>query len=333
MIKTDIFPDVVGQPEAKRKIAFYLNSYQHTHIMPNLMLCAQKGQGKSMIAKETAKELVAFGEDGKPLKKEDGKTLKKKTWIELNAATIGGLGNFVRKIIAQHVVDKDVTVFIDEAHNLKKDTTQGLLTMLNPNEGNRTSFVHDDYTCDIDFRRQTFIFATSESHTIFGPLMNRLTRIDLQAYTLSDLAAIVQKGAPEVKYQDGVIEEVAAVVRRNARQAIKMAGDIRAYLCGKEKFGAKQWAELKSILSIKPLGLSPIEIDLLRFMQERPGGSSLTNLAARSGLSREAVQKDYESFLQNCGFMEITAGKGRQLTAKGYEYLDLLDGKVAKLSA
>jgi Holliday junction resolvasome RuvABC ATP-dependent DNA helicase subunit len=56
-------------------------------------------------------------------------------------------------------------------------------------------------------------------------------------------------------------------------------------------------------------------------MRQRPDGSSLTNLAARSGLSRESVQKDYESFLQFCGLMEITAGKGRQLTAKGYQYL------------
>lgn len=325
MIKTDPFDSVVGQPEAKKKLAFYLNSYQHTRIMPNLILCAQKGQGKSMIAKETARQMVAFGEDGKPLLKEDGKTPKKKTWIELNGATLGSLNNFVRRYIAQHVVDKDVTLFIDEAHNMKKDVVQGLLTMLNPNETNRTQFVHDDYTCDIDFRRQTFIFATSESHCIFGPLMNRLTRIDLQSYTLEDLAAITQKGSPEVNYKDGVLESVAKVVRSNARQAIKMAGDIRTFLCGKTTFGRKQWAELTDVLSIKPLGLSPIEIDLMRFMAEAPSGSSLTNLAARSGLSREAVQKDYESFLQNCGFMEITAGKGRQLTAKGYEYLKALD--------
>lgn len=325
MIDTNIFPNVVGQPEAKKKLAFYLNSYQHTHIMPNLMLCAQKGQGKSMIAKETARQLVAFGEDGKPLVKEDGVTVKKKTWHEINATTIKSLNGFVRGLIAQHVVDKDCTVFIDEAHNLKKDVTQALLTMLNPNETNRTQFVHDDYTCDIDFRRQTFIFATSESHSIFGPLMNRLTRIDLQSYTVSDLAAITQTGAPEVEYLEGVLEDVAKVVRSNARTAIKMASDIRAYLCGGTKFGRKQWAELKDILSIKPLGLSPIEIDLMRFMAERPQGSSLTNLAARSGLSREAVQRDYESFLQNCGFMEITAGKGRQLTARGYEYLKDLD--------
>ena len=289
--------------------------------MPHLMFCAQKGQGKSMIAKEIAKQLVAFGEDGQPLKKEDGVSIKKKTWIELNAASLTTLNTFIRGVITQHVVDKDVTIFIDEAHNLNKPITQALLTMLNPNESNRTAYVHDDYTCDIDFRKQTFVFATSESQTIFAPLMNRLTRVDLQSYTLEDLGAITQKGSPEVQYVDGVLEDIAKVVRSNARQAIKMAGDVRSYLCGATKFGRAQWNDLKDILSIKPLGLSPIEIDLMRFMYERPEGSSLTNLAARSGLSRDAVQKDYESFLQNCGFMEITAGKGRQLTSKGYQYL------------
>lgn len=324
MINTNQFDSVVGQAEAKKKLGFYLHSYQHTRIMPNLMFCAQKGQGKSMLAKETAKQLVAYGEDGKPLLKEDG-SIKKKTWHEINATSLKTLNGFIRGLIAQHVVDKDCTVFIDEAHNLKKDITQALLTMLNPNETNRTQYVHDDYVCDIDFRRQTFIFATSESHTIFAPLMNRLTRVDLQSYTLSDLAEITQKGAPEVNFTEGVLENVAKVVRSNARQCIKMAADIRTYLCGKTTFGRKEWAGLTDVLSIKPLGLSPIEIDIMRLMQHRPEGSSLTNLAARTGLSREAIQKDFESFLQNCGFMEISAGKGRHLTAQGYQYLKDLD--------
>ena len=230
-------------------------------------------------------------------------------------------------MIVPHVVDKDATIFIDEAHNLKTDVTQSLLTMLNPNPSNKNTFVYDDYACDIDFSRQTFIFATSESHSIFAPLMDRLTRIDLESYTHDDLGKILAKSAPEVKFRDGVLENISSVVRGNARQCVKMANDIRTYLCNKTEFGAKQWGDLRGILSIKPLGLSPIEISLLRFMQERPDGSSLTNLAARSGLSREAVQRDYESYLQNLGLMEITAGKGRQLTPKGQDYLKLLDGK------
>src|SRR5882724_7467025 len=325
MIETqNLFESVVGQEQAKKKLAFYLNSYHHTHIMPNLMLCAQKGQGKSLIARETAKELIAYGEDKKPLLKEDGKTFKKKTFLEINASTIKGIRQFINGVIVPHVVDKDVTIFIDEASEINKDVTMSLLTLLNPNPTNRNTFVYDDYACDIDFRRQTFIFATSEFHSIFAPLMDRLTRIDLEKYSHEDLGKILAKSAPEVKFRDGILENISSVVRGNARQCVKMANDIRTFLCNKSVFGKKEWHELSSILSIQPLGLSPIEIDLLRFMESRPDGSSLTNLAARSGLSRDAVQKDYESFLQAMGLMTITAGKGRQLTAQGLEYLKAL---------
>lgn len=318
------FDTVVGQAEAKKKLSFYLNSYQHTRIMPNLMFAAQKGQGKSMLARETAKQLVAYGEDKKPLLKENG-DIKKKTFLELNASSIGSVRKFINGVVVPHVVDKDVTIFIDEAHNLKDDVTNSLLTMLNPNPSNKNTYIYDDYACDIDFARQTFIFATSESHSIFAPLMDRLTRIDLQSYSHEDLANILAKSAPEVKFVDNVLEEIATVVRGNARQCVKMANDIRTYLCGDNKFGKRQWKELSNILSIKPLGLSAIEIDLLRFMQQRPEGSSLTNLAARSGLSRDAVQKDYESYLQSHALMEISAGKGRHLTVKGFDYLKTLD--------
>ncbi len=319
-----MFADVVGQDEAKSKLAFYLNSYQHTHLMPNLMLCAPKGQGKSLLARETARQLIAYGEDNKPLLKADG-NIKKKTFIEINASSIKTVRQFVNGVIVPHVVDKDVTIFIDEASEIKKDITMSLLTMLNPNVTNKNTFVFDDYACDIDFARQTFIFATSESHSIFAPLMDRLTRIDLQSYSIENLAQIVAKSAPEVSFSEDVLEYVSSVVRGNARQAVKMGSDIRVYLCGNSKFGMNEWKELSKILSIKPLGLSPIEIGLMRFMQERPDGSSLTNLAARSGLSREAVQRDYESYLQSCGLMEITAGKGRHLSPRGQDYLKALD--------
>jgi Holliday junction resolvasome RuvABC ATP-dependent DNA helicase subunit len=273
------------------------------------------------MARETAKQLIAYGDDSKPLMKEDGITPKKKTFLEINASTITSIRQFINGVIVPHVVDKDATIFIDEASELKNDVTMSLLTMLNPNPTNKNTFVYDDYACDIDFARQTFIFATSESHSIFAPLMDRLTRVDLQHYTYDDLGRILAKSATGVEFIEDVIQDIATVVRGNARQAVKMANDIKTFLCGGGKFGKSQWKELSGILSIKPLGLSPIEIDLLRFMLERPEGSSLTNLAARSGLSREAVQRDYESYLQNLGLMEITAGKGRQLTPKGQDYL------------
>ena len=323
----NIFPDVIGQDSAKKKLAFYLNSYNATQIMPHLMLCAPKGQGKSMLARETAKHLVQF-EDGKPVIKENGKT-KKKTFIEINASTIKTVRQFVNSVLIPNVVDKDVTVFIDEASEIKNDVTMSLLTMLNPNATNKNTFVYDDYACEIDFSKQTFIFATSESHKVFNPLMDRLKRIDLEDYSYTHLGQIVNKAAPDVQFQDNVLDQVATVLRGNARQAVQMAGDIKSYLCGQKEFGLKEWNDLRGLLSILPLGLSPIELNLLRFMASNPDGSSLTNLAAKTGLSREAVQKDYETYLQKHSLMEITAGKGRTITGKGLDYLKNLSLSIA----
>ena len=319
-----LFKDVVGQDAAKKKLSFYLNSYKNTRLMPNLMLCAPKGQGKSMLARETARGLYQFNDEGKIEAKADGK-LKKKTFIEINASTITTVNQFINSVIVPHVVDKDVTIFVDEASEIKKPITMSLLTMLNPNVSNKNTFVYDDYACDIDFTRQTFIFATSESHCVFPPLMDRLTRIDLEEYSFADLGNILQRAAPEVHFSECVVESVASVLRGNARQAIKMANDIKVFLSGEKKFTMKEWKSLKSILSILPLGLSPIELNLLRYMKSAPDGSSLTNLAAKTGLSRDSIQKDYEAYLQKKSLMSITAGKGRTITAQGLEYLKALE--------
>jgi Holliday junction resolvasome RuvABC ATP-dependent DNA helicase subunit len=278
-----------------------------------------------MLARETGKNLYLY-QDGKPVM-ENGKP-KRKDFYEVNASTFKSVRQFINQVIQPIVVDKDVTIFIDEASEIKKDITMSLLTMLNPNSTNKNTFVYDDYACDIDFSRQTFIFATSESHSVFAPLMDRLTRVDLEDYTYSHLGEIVQKASKGIQFNDNVLVEVASVLRGNARQAVKRSNEIKAYLCGEKTFGMKEWLDLQGVLSILPNGLSPIELNLMRYMKDCPEGSSLTNLAAKTGLSREAVQKDYETYLQKHSLMEITAGKGRTITGKGLDYLKGLDQKI-----
>jgi Holliday junction resolvasome RuvABC ATP-dependent DNA helicase subunit len=201
-----------------------------------------------------------------------------------------------------------------------------LLTILNPNPENRTTFSLDEYVCDFDFRRQTFIFATSESQKVFHALADRLERVTLEDYTLAQLAQIVQKGLPEVDCRDNVLLDVSTVLRGNARAGQKMAGKIQAYLKGSKKFAPKDWAHLREILSIYPLGLNAIEIQILRYLAENSTGTSLTGLSAKTGMSRESLQKDSELYLQKHNLMEIQT-TGRMITAKGLDYLKGLDGK------
>lgn len=327
-----LFKEIVGQEKPKKELSFYLDSYMRTRMVPNMMIVAPKGQGKTTIARELAKGLVQFDENGNVVEvpsKLDPTVMKakRKPFVEVNCSTLKSVKQFINGLVIPYVQDKDVTLLFDEASEIPRDVTMALLTILNPNPENRTTFALDEYVCDFDFRRQTFIFATSEIQKVFHALADRLERITLEEYTVSQLAQIVQKGIPAVECREDVLLDVATVLRGNARAAQKMASKIAAYLKGNLTFAQKDWAHLKEILSIYPLGLNAIEIQILRYLAENSTGTSLTGLSAKTGMSRESLQKDTELYLQKHNLMEIQT-TGRMITAKGLDYLKVLDGRA-----
>ena len=60
-----LFPDIIGQDRAKKKLAFFHRGYNASSIIPHLMFIAPKGCGKTMMAKAMGKQLK--GSD-KPIK-------------------------------------------------------------------------------------------------------------------------------------------------------------------------------------------------------------------------------------------------------------------------
>ena len=315
-----LFKDIVGQEKPKKELGFYLDSYLTTRMIPNMMIVAPKGQGKTTIARELAKGLVQFDDMGSVVQvpsKLDPTVMKdkRKPFIEVNCSTLKSVKQFINGLVIPYIQDKDVTLLFDEASEIPRDVTMALLTILNPNPDNRTTFSMDEYVCDFDFRRQTFIFATSEIQKVFHALSDRLERITLEEYSNEHLAAIVAKGLPEVNCKGNVVLDVATVLRGNARAAQKMASKIMSYLKGSKVFMPKHWDELRSILSIYPLGLNAIEIQILRYLAQNTTGTSLTGLSAKTGMSRESLQKDTELYLQKHNLKEITTG-GRTITGK-----------------
>ncbi len=308
----DLFPNIVGQETAKRRLAFYLRNYDATRILPHIMFVAPKGCGKTTLAKAL----------GRNLKNSEGKTKK---FLEINCSTIKSLKQFFNQIIIPHVNGQEVTVLLDEASELPKDVTMALLTILNPNEDNFTSFSYEDYVVDFDFRRISFMMATTEAQSIFHALMDRCARVDLEEYSYDELAEIINRVSKGVSFSEGVLSEIAPTLRGNARKAMQMATDVNSYLRAenKEKFGKKDWSVLRYNLGILPLGLSPIELQVLRLLGEKKQ-CSLTYLAAKTGLTKSCLQRDFEMYLQKQSLMEIDRG-GRGLTAKGQEYLAEVD--------
>lgn len=301
------FDNIIGQEKVKKRLNFFIEGQNKSFISPNVLFVAPRGSGKTLIAQTYASQLLT----------QDG---KKRRLITINCSTLKGLKQFVNDLIVPHVMGHEITILFDEASEIPRDITMALLTILNPNPENRNTFAYGDHLMDFDFRRVTFLFATTEAHKIFHALMDRLERVDLEDYSSQQLSMIVNKNLEE-PINEEVMSEIASVLRGNARKATQMANHIKNYLKAKSKksFDSQDWSIFQDQLGINPLGLSPIEIRVLQCLGEK-SETTLTNLSAKTHLTRQALQRDTELFLQKLNLIEVTP-TGRKLTIKGRQYI------------
>ena len=309
----DYFADIVGQEDVKRKLSFYIDGYKKTSMIPHFMFVAERGCGKTLLASKIAKQLMV---DGKPKKAK-----------EINCSTLKGVGQFVEQVLLPFVQDNDCTILFDEASELPKDLTMSLLTMLNPNDNNRNTFVFGDMAFDINFKRHSFLFATTEPQKIFHALMSRCQRIDFDSYKDEDLMAIVKKNVDKnsgkIKFSDTASASIPSVLRHNPRCAQMMATDIINY-CSQfavKMFDDKQWEDMKKQLGIKPMGLNATEIRVMKILEKTPH-CRLTDIGAKMGMTASSIQRDAELFLLRNNLIKVD--NGRCLTEAGREYLGAL---------
>jgi Holliday junction DNA helicase RuvB len=298
------FSEIVGQDKIKNKLNFLIEGYKKTKILPHLLFVAPRGCGKTLIAQKTANLLG-----------------REKTII-VNCSTIKNVKSFFNQIMLPYVFDKDTTIIFDEASELPRDVTMALLTILNPNSTNQNDFTFDEGTYTFRFNQNTFIFCTTEAQKIFHALLDRLYRIDLQDYSHGELGKIIN-GNLSMKNQsvkEDILNEVASVCRGNARQAQSMANQVSSYLASKnsKELDKTGWLEIKDRLSIYPLGLTEIELNVIKLLKEY-GELRLTNLSAKTNLTKDMLQKNVELYLMRNHLIEIKP-TGRALTKKGHDY-------------
>jgi Holliday junction resolvasome RuvABC ATP-dependent DNA helicase subunit len=303
MTNNNYFPELVGQENVKKKLSFYLNAFEKTGVCPFLNLIGAKGLGKTEFAKAFAKNL--HNEDG-----------DRRTFLELNCSTIKNNEQFFEQIFLPVIADNEITVLFDECHALPVDLTMAFLTIFNSEKDNRKTFEFNAMSFEFNFKRQTFIFATTESDKIFPPLKDRLTTVDFEPYTQDELAQIVQLCTPNILYINNSLQRVASTVRNNARSAVKRAKEITLYCGAKEKniLGLSDFEDLCDQVGILPHGLTYTEKQILEILNNC-GSATLTGLAAKIGLSKTALQRDHELYLLNKNLMEID-GK-RKITSHG----------------
>ena len=298
------YSEIVGQEKTKAKLNFLLEGFEQTKIMPHLLFVAPRGCGKTMIAQETAR------------------IMNRQKNVIVNCSTIKNVKSFLNQIMLPFVYDKDTTIIFDEASELPRDVTMAFLTILNPNTNNQNEFTFEDGTYTFRFNQNSFIFCTTEAQKIFHALADRLYRIDMEDYSYISLGKIIQNNLKSKSQfiELDVIDEVASVCRSNARQAQSMANQISSYLSSKNsnKLTSGGWSEIKGKLSIYPLGLSEIELNIIKILKEH-GEVRLTNLSAKTNLTKDMLQKNVEMYLMRNNLIEIRP-TGRALTKKGHDY-------------
>lgn len=302
-----MFDNLIGQSEIKDQLGFYSKAFQKTGTVPFILLNGAKGLGKTEFLKAFSKTIT--NSDGKP-----------RPMLELNSSTIKNNIMFFEQIFLPIVQGNEVTLFFDECHALPNDLVMAFLSILNTERTPYKEFNWREYTFTFDFTKISMIFATTELDKLFPPLKDRLTVLDFKPYNQNELAAIIKGRLPDVEFEDGLLEDIATTTRGNARDAVKRAKQIELY-CetnNSSLFFRDEWNDLRKVLSIKPLGLSNTELQVLDILHTR-GASTLQTIAAVTGMSRTAIQKDAELYLLQRGLMKINGV--RELTRAGSDLI------------
>ena len=305
---TTMFKNLIGQDEVKRQLSFFADAQNKTGVAPFLMMSGAKGLGKTEFAKEYAANL----------KNKDG---SKRPFLEINCSTIKNANAFFEQIFLPIVMHNEITILLDEAHMLPKDLVNAFLTVFNTEKGTFKEYHHAEQIFAFDFAKQNFIFATTELDKLFAPFKDRLTIVDFKPYTQQEMADIIDLVCGEIEFDDGLNLEIADTTRGNARSAVKRCKEIMLYCESKNKrdFTNKDWKSMCHTLGIKPLGLSNIEVEILKILKER-GNCSLQMLSAVTGMSRTAIQKEAELYLLKRGLMKINGQ--REISGKGMNILE-----------
>lgn len=297
---TDYFEaDFVGQRKVRRQLSFYIDSFKTTGIFKNCLFLAQKGQGKTLLARAVAERL-------------------NRPYYEINCETVRSVTQFYDQVLDPLVIDKECTLMFDELHSLNRRVVEFLLSILQPNREHRNTVRFQGQDITIDFRNFTFLGATTEPQKIFSALKDRLKCITLSDYSLDELKQIIQKSS-EMVLSPGVLDYLGNYCRSNARAAWDLGQEIQSFcqIRSQIDFSVNDAKELISILNLYEFGFSELEVQILNSIANSPN-ASLTRLAAKSGLTPQA-QRDFERAMLAKDLIEVT--RGRSITRQGREYL------------
>ena len=301
---TKPFANLIGQSALKSRLQFALETKQAGRPLPHFLFAGAFGNGKTRFIREFAKAVTNSGKAGK--------------YIEINSANVKGVSWFVEKVYMPHLQDRDTILLLDEAHELPRSVQSWLLTVLNTEKSPIRRVVYDDSEIEFDFSRISIHFATTDANKLGKPLKSRMEVMTFAPYSQDDLKNIIALNAPDVDFQDNILEELVASIRPYPRAAETLAGKVNDFCAIKQRkeFDSADFVNLSKMADIKIHGLDNIEVNILKLLDER-GPMTLTEISACMSIPANALRQDHEHHLLKKGLMRLD-GK-RHITMRGSE--------------
>ncbi|MEK6883221.1 MAG: AAA family ATPase, partial [Nanoarchaeota archaeon] len=267
-----------------------------------LMMVAARGFGKTVLAEKVAKAL-------------------NKPYLYINGATCQKITDFIDNILIPHVVDKTISICLDEVHKINPKVEALLLSILNPTkEGiNQVNLMGTDVT--FNNRMQTWIAASTNIEKISLPFLDRFRQLHFADYKPSELEKIIRLNTSKVRFNREALKELSCCTRGNPRQCTLFGRDITGYLAVKKDnyFGFDDWKQFKDKMKIFPLGLNESERKYLSYLAEL-NSATLTHMSAILDMDAQMTRRGIEMFLLKHGLIRIE-GK-RIITYKGRQILE-----------
>lgn len=292
----DIFDKIVGQEALKRNLKFRLEGYKTNGFIQPVLFEGSWGGGKTSLMRTLAKNLIS------------PTTNETKTYFEKNGSELKNVGILVNSVI-QPYDNCEYTLAIDELQSASSLVLNWLLSVLQASDDKTSSASFDGTDYFFDFKKQTFLFATTNPEKLTDAFKSRCLRLVLEPYSTSDICKIVSKSFNDkgIECSDDLKYEISKFCRNVPRQAKNRINDIFQFceIHNILKFNENNWLLLRRELGILPLGLLPMEFKALEVLFNNQSGITLTALANKLRLDAKTVRKDVENFLQENGLLKI----------------------------
>jgi len=310
------FNDFNGQKSVIDNLKIFVEAAnQRSDALDHTLLHGPPGLGKTTLAHILANEL------GVGLKVSSGPVIDKP----------GDLAGLLTSL-----EERDV-LFIDEIHRLSPVVEEYLYSAM------------EDYKIDImietgpnarsvqiNLNQFTLIGATTRSGLLTAPMRARFgINNRLEYYDKNVLSKIIKRSAEilNISIEDLASDEIAGRSRGTPRICNSLLRRVRDFAqikgSGKIDLAITQYA-LES-LSVDKFGLDEMDNKILDTIINKFNGGpiGINTLSTAVSETAETIEEVYEPFLIQQGFI-IRTPRGREVTAKAYEHLNLKPNKTQK---